>query len=172
MLIVMSGLPGTGKTALAKGLARQLKAAHVRIDRIEQALRDDESPSEDIGSAGYLLGYALAEDNLRLGQTVVADSVNPLSITRDAWRAVGGRAHVPVVEVEIVCSDKEEHRRRIETKKADIPGPDVPSWKDIEARHYEPWSRQRIVIDTAGKPYEQSLGELDRKLNKVRAKQA
>ena len=44
-----------------------------------------------------------AEDNLRLACTVVADSVNPLPITREAWRAVAGRAGVPVLEIEVVC---------------------------------------------------------------------
>lgn len=170
MLIVMSGLPGTGKTTLAKGLARQLKAAHVRIDKIEQTMRDKRAPDEDVGSVGYLVGYALAEDELRLGQSVVADSVNPLELTRDAWRSVAGRTHVPVVEVEVVCSDKAEHRRRIETRESDIPGMVLPSWKDVENRDYEPWKRKRIVIDTAGKPLEESLGELDRKLASLRGK--
>ena len=38
MLIVFSGLPGSGKTSLAQGLARALEAHHVRIDSIEEAL--------------------------------------------------------------------------------------------------------------------------------------
>src|SRR5271165_1678080 len=36
MLIILGGLPGTGKTAIARELARQLGAVHVRIDSIEE----------------------------------------------------------------------------------------------------------------------------------------
>jgi predicted kinase len=39
MLIVLRGLPGVGKTAIARELARTLGAVHLRIDSIEQALR-------------------------------------------------------------------------------------------------------------------------------------
>ncbi len=40
------------------------------------------------GPEGYIVAYRLAEHNLRLGLAVVADSVNPIEITREAWRAV------------------------------------------------------------------------------------
>jgi predicted kinase len=37
MLVVLSGLPGVGKTTIAPELARSLPAVHLRIDSIEQA---------------------------------------------------------------------------------------------------------------------------------------
>jgi predicted kinase len=40
MLIIFGGLPATGKTTIARELARQLGAVHVRIDSIEQAIWD------------------------------------------------------------------------------------------------------------------------------------
>jgi predicted kinase len=39
MLVVFGGLPGAGKTTIARALARLREAVHVRIDTIEQALR-------------------------------------------------------------------------------------------------------------------------------------
>lgn len=38
MLIIFGGLPGTGKTTIARELARQTGAMHLRIDSIEQAI--------------------------------------------------------------------------------------------------------------------------------------
>lgn len=160
MLIVIGGLPGTGKTALARGLARALDAVHVRIDTIEQALRSGTIGSAALGAAGYVVGYGVAADNLALGRTVVADCVNPLTSTRAAWRAVGERAAVAVVEVEVVCSDVNEHRRRIASRSADIPGLKLPTWDEVQARTYERWDGEHVVIDTAHRPVERSVTEL------------
>src|SRR5438552_2136166 len=113
MLIVLGGLPATGKTTIARLLATRVRATHLRIDTIEEALRSSGTLKGDVGPAGYLVAYALAEDMLRLDQVVVADCVNPLRMTREAWRAVAARAGVPVVEVEVIRSDVEDHRRHV-----------------------------------------------------------
>lgn len=160
MLIAFAGLPGSGKTTLSRALARALGAVHVRIDTIEQALRDSGAVSADVGPAGYFVGFGLAEDNLRLGRVVVADSVNPVRICRDGWRSVAQRAGVALVDVEVVCSDAAEHRRRVESRQSDIPGLRLPTWQDVVDRDYEAWDRPRIVIDTAGTSVEAALEDL------------
>lgn len=160
MLIVFGGLPGAGKTTLARALSQRLGAAHLRIDTIEQALRSLGTLRSEIGPEGYVIAYALAEDNLRIGRTVIADSVNPLQVTRDAWLAVAERAMVRGVEVEVVCSDAAAHRRRVETRTTDIAGLRPPNWADVTGRHYQAWDRPRIVIDTASRTPAESLAEL------------
>ena len=146
MLIIFGGLPGAGKTTIARDLAQQIDATHVRIDSIEQALRQS---GVSVVAHGYRIGYAVAEDNLRLGHTVVADSVNPLLITRVAWRDVAKRAAVRAVEVEVICSDVAEHRRRVENRHADVEGLELPTWEEVLARDYQGWEGQHLVIDTA-----------------------
>jgi len=156
MLIVLGGLPGAGKTTIARELARQLGAVHLRIDSIEQALRDWR-PGHSLNDAGYRVAYMVAADNLSIGRIVIADSVNPLPVTRDAWVAVAKRTRTQVVEVEVICSDPDEHRRRAENRVTDIPGLRLPTWHEIVSREYHPWDRKHLVVDTARQNVEQSV---------------
>ena len=130
-------------------------------DSIEQALRDSNITIS--GPEGHVVAYAIAEDNLRLGRTVIADSVNPVESTRDAWRKVAQRSGKCCIEIEIYCSDEGEHRRRAETRIVDIAGHQLPTWQEICAREYEPWE-PNIVKDTAGQHLEASVLALREKL--------
>lgn len=146
MLIVIGGLPGVGKTTLSRELARATGALHLRIDSIEQALR---AGGVSVAGEGYAVARAVASDNLALGRIVIADCVNPWPLTREAWKAVAAGAGVRALEVELVCSDGAEHRRRVESRVADIGGHRLPTWQEVVDRDYRPWDDAALVIDTA-----------------------
>lgn len=149
VLISVGGLPATGKTTLGRAVARELGGVHLRVDTIEQAVVRSGLAAHPVGPVGYAVGYALAEEQLGQGLTVVAESVNPLAVTRDAWRDVALRAGARLLEVETVCSDRAEHRRRAVERTVDIPDLPLPTWEEITGRSYEPWDRDRLVVDTA-----------------------
>jgi predicted kinase len=149
VLIVFSGLPAMGKTSLARELGAEIPSVYLRIDSIEQAIREAPGTRPPVCEEGYRVAYAVAEDNLRLGRTVIADSVNPLQVTRDFWKDVAQSTGAAFIEVEVICSDAAVHRERVETRTADISGLQLPSWEEVTGREYEPWHRERIVIDTA-----------------------
>ena len=157
MLIIFGGLPGVGKTTLARGLARDLGAMHLRVDTIEMAIaRSRVRGDRDLDDVGYQVAYGIAADNLRLGHAVIADSVNPVASSRAAWHAVP----VTVCEVEVICSNIDEHRRRVEQRETDLPGFVPPTWDEVCSRAYEPWHGHQIVIDTATRTPEHALAEI------------
>lgn len=168
MLVILSGLPASGKSSVARRFARATGAVHVRVDTIEQAIVSCGAGSHPLGPVGYVVAHALAADHLRQGLTVLADSVNPLEITRDGWRGVALAAGVPSLDVEIVCSDVAEHRRRAAERVGDIPGLPRLTWQDITTREYDPWHGERLVLDTARAPVDDCVSALCRAVDAAR----
>ena len=148
MLVVFGGLPGTGKTTISRGVATRRSAAYLRIDVIEQAIRTSGVPRE-VGAAGYVVANALAASNLANNHTVIADCVNPVRESREGWRATAAQARKPLIEVEVICSDPIEHRRRVERRVSEIEGLILPTWRDVLERDYAPWPEPHVIIDTA-----------------------
>jgi predicted kinase len=157
-LYIFAGLPGSGKSTLAQSLAVHVGAAYVRIDTVEQGLR--EACSIDVQGEGYQLAYRVAADNLRLGISVVADSCNPIESTRRAWERVATAVGAQYVNIEVVCSDRREHRTRVETRVPTVPGLRLPTWREVAEREYHGWTVERVVVDTCARSERDCLDEL------------
>jgi predicted kinase len=164
VLFILSGLPGAGKSALARLLAAHYGAVWLRVDTIEQALRD--LCSVEPQGEGYRLAYRIAADNLATGLSVVADSCNPWHLTRREWEDVASTNGTGALNIEVVCSSPEEHRRRIETRRSEVSGLRLPTWEEVVAREYHPWDEDHITIDTAGKSAAESFAELKEKMER------
>jgi len=162
ILFILSGLPASGKSTLSKLIVKEYGAVYLRIDTIEQGLRD--LCNFEVQGEGYRLSYRIAGDNLKLGQNVVSDSCNPLNFTRKEWEKVAKENDSIFVNIEVLCSDKEEHRKRLEARNSEVKGLKLPTWKDIENREYHSWESERIIIDTANKSIKESFDELKKKI--------
>jgi len=154
MLIVISGLPATGKSAVAEVVAARTGAVQVSIDAVEDALLGAGLASGwTTGVAAYEAVRAVAEQNLLLGRTVVVDAVNDSGPARDTWRSAAARTGRRLLFVLLTPPAAEEHRRRLEERRRGLRHLPEPSWEQVTAcaRSYEPWPDEPLLVDS-GEP--------------------
>jgi predicted kinase len=167
VLIVVSGLPGTGKSAIADALGRALKLPVLSVDPIEAAIwRSGVPPSHETGVAAYEVAATLAEHQVRLGIDAVVDAVSAIEIARDMWRRIAQRTGAELRVIEVICSDETLHRQRLEGRRREIEGFFEPTWEQVLARQaeYEPWLDRRLVLDSV----EELAGNVTKALAYVR----
>ena len=151
MLIVMSGLPGSGKSTIAEAIGRVLPAPVIAVDPIEAAMRRAGIEQGQLtGLASYVVAEAVAEGALALGQRVIVDAVSAVEPARNQWRSLATRRGVPIRVIEVVCSDPHLHRTRLEGRSRDLLPDMEPTWASILRRQasFEPWIDDRLVLDS------------------------
>ena len=149
VLVVVGGLSGSGKSTVAEALAHRRRMPFLRVDRIEQAVVDQTRLTHPVGPVGYAVAHLLAAEQLALGLDVVVECVNPLGVTREGWNGTAAAAGARILQVELVCSDAAEHRRRVETRATDVAGLVKPTWAEVVGRAYEPWPEPHLVLDSS-----------------------
>jgi len=153
-LIIFSGLPGAGKSALAEAVGQKLGIPVFAKDWLEATLlRADltpANPEKPLGSAGYQLLTVLAERQLRLGQSVILDSVASTQSIRSTWRTLARQFGADWRVVEVLCSDESLHRARLATRQRQIPGWHELTWAEVEhvKSYFAPWDEPHLVLDT------------------------
>ena len=151
MLIVLSGMPGTGKSAIADGIASARRVPVFSVDPIEsEIVRAGIPASFETGLAAYLVAEALADRNLAAGLDVVIDAVNSVEEARDMWRELAARHAVELRIIECVASDEDLHRSRLASRRRGLALTE-PSWDDVERRRAEwtTWPEPHLTLDSA-----------------------
>jgi predicted kinase len=152
-LVVFSGLPGTGKSALAEPVGRALGIPVFAKDWLEATLLGCELvPSNEykpLGSAGYQLLTILAERQLMLGQSVILDSVASTESIRSTWKQLAAKYDAEWLVIECICSDECIHRERLKSRQRSIPDWHELDWADVESvkSYFTLWNEPRLVVD-------------------------
>lgn len=153
MLIAMAGLPGTGKSTIGHVLGARLGLPVISVDPIESAiLKAGIDPDQPIGLAAYLVAEMHAETTLAAGRSVIVDAVNAVSPAREQWINLAQRRDEQLRFIEVICSDPEIHRERIENRERQRPH---VTWHAVEQslEEYDEWSGAsaavgRITLDS------------------------
>ena len=151
-LIVLSGLPGVGKTSIGAAFAGHTGALQLSIDAVEEAmLASGLPPGWHVGVAAYEAVGALAVLNLRLGRTVAVDAVNDREAARQTWRSAAAQAGSRLDFVHLVIRDAREHERRLRGRDRGFAHVGEPSWADVLDRRasYAAWTEKVIEMDTS-----------------------
>jgi predicted kinase len=149
LLIAMAGLPGAGKSTIAEILGGRLGASVVSVDPLESAILsagiDSDQPT---GLAAYLVAETLAESVLVAGHHVIVDAVNAVDPAREQWVELAKRQGVSLRFIEVVCSDVDLHRQRLESRDRALPHVEEPSWHAVEQSldEYAGWAGESAAI--------------------------
>jgi predicted kinase len=147
VFVVMSGLPGAGKSSIARRLASTLGYCLFELDRIEAPLLERIS-GDTLGWGGYEILTALADDHLALGHSVILDCVTWVRPLRARLTRLAHARSAAFRPIEVVCSDEAVHRDRLEARRR-RGLPDVPWTRVEEARRlYDPWDTPRLELDS------------------------
>lgn len=162
--ILVAGVPGAGKSTLAEGLARELRAPVFSLDWQLGTLTSFQNlTDEDIEALAETMLIAGLARHLQLGLDVVLDVTGHDVVTRERYRRVASSLGARFVGVECVCSDPDVHRSRVEGRDRGIPGwrPTV-SWEHVQRMQglWEAWQEPHLVVDAATQDAETSLKQV------------
>ena len=147
VLVLFSGLPGTGKTVLARRVAQYLHIPLLAKDRIQSVLRirglsDSGTPD------GYHIMLDLADEQLSLGVSVVLDAVFPMEGFRSAARDIAHRNSANFRPIYCYCSDPSVWRERMKGREQYVPNWTPVGWEAVERLRamYAPWDPETALF--------------------------
>lgn len=164
-LIVVSGLPCTGKSSIAEALATKYSIPLFTKDWIEATLRHIalgeeavDNSVETISEDGYEIMSMLAMRQLKMGQSAILEGVVQKDSLRQRWRklSIDYDAHWYVIEC--ICSNELLHKERVLNRHRNIPCWHEVTWERVEmfGGIYSPWKERRLVLDSV-KPFKENM---------------
>ncbi len=147
----MSGLPGSGKSAVAEGVAGKLKLPLLSVDPVESAIiKSGIAKSFETGLAAYLVAKNLAAEQLKIGNSVVIDAVNAEEEGKNVWRSLSDEFKIPLIIIETYL-DESEHKRRIESRVRSLHGMPEVTWGMVMSRRkvYTQWKEPILRLDSS-----------------------
>ena len=166
-LIVMRGYPGTGKSTIARAISAALHAPLIDRDILRQRAVDIFGNLPQVGRFSYELMFALTEEQLSLGLSVVVDSPLTYRTTYEQAKELAQTFHVPMVVVHCQCSP-EVQKRRLEGRVGKVSEFQITSWEEWMQwkPRFEDFDDEGCIIDTSN-PLDDSLAKVMRTIHEL-----
>ena len=143
MLILIVGLPGTGKTTLALELAKEINAIHLNSDMIRTSLGQRGKYDAASKAAVYKELQDRAEDVLKQGKKLIIDATLYKVILRESFEKLANKYNVPIKWIELKA-DESSIKQRV-SKKRQYSEADFEVYLKIK-KDYEPIGRNHLVL--------------------------
>jgi predicted kinase len=152
-LIVFAGMPGSGKTTLARMAARHLRIPLLAKDRVQRVLRDHNLADASTGD-GYYIILDQADEQLSLGLSVILDATFPLDHFRTVASEIAARNRARVCAIYCTCSDDAVWQARMTQRVQYVPGWKPVGWEDVLRMrdYYQPWNDNALLVDSLYTP--------------------
>ncbi|MFN8395239.1 MAG: AAA family ATPase [Bacteroidia bacterium] len=156
LAILVSGLPGSGKTYFAKRLAPALGACYFSTDVMRKTKTPDRTYSYAERASVYQELLDRVDKTLHAAQTVVMDATFYKKELRDAFEQAAVRAMAKVVWIEVVA-DEEVVKERLSHPREDSEA-DYAIYLKMKAEH-EPIQETHLVLHSDQSSVEDMIGQ-------------
>jgi predicted kinase len=154
MLILISGLPGSGKSTVARAYVARYGGTHINSDLVrgDLGLRGQYAPGDK--EKVYAAMLSKIRTVLAAGGVAVVDSTFYKKAIRAPFEAVAQDLGLPVVRIQ-VRAEEALIRRRLQTPRPDSEA-DFSVYEKIRDA-FEPWEQAVLTLWSAAKPLENQL---------------
>jgi predicted kinase len=147
MLIIVCGLPGSGKSTLSALLAEKLPAVHLNSDPIRKRMFEKPDYTEEEKRKVYAEMRRQAEELLKEGKNVILDATFYRKEYRGMMAGIAEEAGAKVFLIKCTLSEEEIRRRLEERKKGEsVSDADYEVYRGLKGQ-FEPIEGACLEVD-------------------------